>query len=376
VKRRLDTADLEAAIIGGLLLSAGGSGGSGIARNRAIGQMALSYSGVDLVDPASLDSDALVIVASGIGAPATSRPRTEPRHAVESARLLLRTTSQTVAAVMPAHVPGLNAWLQASVLGLALLDAATNGRGHPTVKMGGMGLASRPHLSITQAGVGGRRGEQSFSVVAKGDLISTSNIMRAAALENGGLLLATRGPMTVDDVRRFGAAGAISCQIDLGRSMLDAGTEGDRRIAAATSYLKGRILACGKVTANSVVNIGAFDTGWICIDGNDEIRLGVCNEYVCADRDTHRICTFPDLIATLDPSTGIGLEVSELKPGTDVTVIVAEKDNLPLGAGVMEASVYGEIERALGAELATYALKLGNQRSGEQRRTYHDQAPR
>ena len=60
------------------------------------------------------------------------------------ARLLIEKIGRPVAGVICGHVPGFNAWLVASALGLKYVDAASNGRGHPTVKMGGMGLASQP----------------------------------------------------------------------------------------------------------------------------------------------------------------------------------------------------------------------------------------
>ncbi|WP_426437023.1 DUF917 family protein [Bradyrhizobium genosp. P] len=349
MKRRLGRDDVEAAILGGLLLSAGGSGGSGIARNRAIGEMALAYSGVDLIHPNELAADELAIVASGIGAPASSKPRTEPRHAIESGRLLLREIDKPVTAVMPAHVPGLNAWLQASVLGLDLLDAATNGRGHPTVKLGSMGLAARPDISITQAAVGGRRGETALSVIATGDIGSTSEIMRSAAAANGGLILASRGPFRVDYIRQFGAVGALGFQIGLGRAIL----EGSVAAEAAARFVRGEILVIGRVAANSVAFDGAFDVGRIEIDSGGRVRLGVCNEFMCADRAGERVYTFPDLVATVDPKTGVGLEISELKVGTEVAVIAAKKDRLPLGAGVLDPAAYDEIEHAMKTDLKT-----------------------
>jgi DUF917 family protein len=314
--------------------------------------MALTLSGVDLVEADELGDQALVMVASGIGAPATSRPRTEPRHAVESARRLAREISGALAAVMPAHVPGLNAWLIASELGIALLDAATNGRGHPTARLGSMGLAQQHGSSIIQVGIGGRRGEPPLTVVARGNFSATSEIMRTAAAANGGLVLASRGPVTVSHVRRHGAVGALTSQIELGRVMLAAprGTVAD----AAARFLRGEVLTIGRVTSNSVAFNGAFDVGRILIDGGEPVDLGVCNEYMTVERAGKRRCTFPDLIATIDPATGLGLEVLELVPGREAAVIVAGREGLPLGAGVLETDAYDEIEQAMGADLCSY----------------------
>jgi DUF917 family protein len=329
--------------------------------------MALTLSGVDLVGADELDDEALVMVSSGIGAPATSRPRTEPRHAVESARRLVREIGGTVAAVMPAHVPGLNAWLVASELGIALLDAATNGRGHPTARLGSMGLARQHDSSIIQVGIGGRRGEPALSVVARGSFSATSEIMRTAAAANGGLVLASRGPVTIGHVRRHGAVGALAAQIELGRVMLAAprGTAAD----AAARFLRGEVLAIGRVTSNSVAFNGGFDVGQIHLDEAEPVSLGVCNEYMTAERAGKRLYTFPDLIATIDPATGLGLEVSELVPGREAALIVAGREGLPLGAGVLETDAYEEIEQAMGTDLRSYVLvNAANLERGEERK--------
>lgn len=356
IGRRLTRDDVEAAVLGGLLLSAGGSGGSGIARNRFIGEMALAYSGVSMVRAEELSAEDFAIVTSGIGAPASSTPRTEPRHAVESARLLIEDAKCRVAAVMPAHVPGMNAWLVASVLGLGLLDAATNGRGHPTPKLGAMGLASSPDVAITQAAVGGGQGKPPISLVAHGNLSATSEIMRTAAVSNGGLILASRGPFAVDWIRQRGAAGALSFQIDLGRTIVDASSASRPVLDAIADFLKGEILTVGRVKANNVFFNGAFDVGHIDVEGGSIVRLGVCNEYMYADGADGRTYTFPDLLATVAPNTGIALEVSELREGVDVAVVAARKETFPLGSGVLDPSAYDEIEKAMKVDLTSYAL--------------------
>src|ERR1700716_1683333 len=65
----LTTDDVEAGLVGGLLLSAGGSGRNAVAKNRGLGQMALDYGGVRLVGLDELDPDATIITATAVGAP-------------------------------------------------------------------------------------------------------------------------------------------------------------------------------------------------------------------------------------------------------------------------------------------------------------------
>ena len=229
--RMLTADDLEAGLVGGLFLSAGGSGRNAVDKNRGLGQH-----GARLWRRASgrldeLDPDAAVITATAVGAPGFANWAIKPRDAVNAARRLIERLDKPPVGVICGHVPGFNAWLVAAALGLDYVDAAANGRGHPTVKMGGMGLASRPDLSITQVASSGSKREKSMNSpsVAEGDIVRTSNVMRQAAMINGGLIYAARGPLTAGFIRENGAPGAITFQLDLGRAMLAA--DGADRIA-------------------------------------------------------------------------------------------------------------------------------------------------
>src|SRR6201987_5759685 len=221
--RRLTTEDVEAGLLGGLFLSAGGSGRNAVAKNRGLGQMALDYGGVRLVAVDELDPSATIITATAVGAPGFANWAIRPRDAINAARRLIDRLDTPPTGVICGHVPGFNASLVAAALGLDYVDAASNGRGHPTVKMGGMGLASRLDIAITQIGCSGSKAEKNeLAVVAEGDIVRTSNLMRQAAVINGGLIYAARGPLSAGFIRENGAPGAISFQLDLGRAMLAA----------------------------------------------------------------------------------------------------------------------------------------------------------
>src|SRR5580700_10183580 len=209
--RMLTAEDVEAGLVGGLFLSAGGSGRNAVEKNRGLGRMALDYGGARLVGLDELDRDATVITATAVGAPGFANWAIKPRDSINAARRLIEKLDKPPAGVICGHVPGFNAWLVAATLGLDYIDAASNGRGHPTVKMGGMGLASRPDISIIQvASSGGETAHGEFSVVAVGDIVRTSSVMRQAAVINGGLIYAARGPLTASFIAHNGAAGAIS----------------------------------------------------------------------------------------------------------------------------------------------------------------------
>jgi uncharacterized protein len=352
--RMLTKDDVEAGLVGGLFLSAGGSGRNAVAKNRGLGQMALDYGGVRLVTLDELDPDATIITATAVGAPGFANWAIFPRDAINAARRLIEKLNKAPVGVICGHVPGFNAWLVAAALGLDYVDAASNGRGHPTVKMGGMGLASRLDLSIVQVGCSGNKAEKNeLAVVAEGDIVRTSNLMRQAAVINGGLIYAARGPLSASFIKENGAAGAISFQLDLGRAMLAA--KGADRVRATVDFLGGEVLVDGEVTENTVAYTGGFDLGQMKVRGSGgEAVLGIYNEFMTADYGGKRVATFPDMIGTLDPDTGDVVSISESKPGSRVAVIVAHRSKFPVGKGALDPAVFPEVEMAMGVDMRSY----------------------
>jgi uncharacterized protein len=353
MSRNLTADDLDAALVGGLLLSAGGSGRRSAARARELGRMALESGDIRFSSLGELNSDDPIITATAIGAPGVADPAVMPRDSVEAARRLVAMLDKPPRGVICGHVPGFNAWLVAATLGLDYVDAASNGRGHPTVKMGGMGLASRPDISIIQvAASGGEAGHAPLNVVAEGDIVRTSNVMRQAAVVNGGLIYAARGPLTAGFIAENGAAGAITFQLELGRAMLRA--DAPARVEAAVEFLGGRLLS-GAVTSNTVAYSNGFDLGQMIVRGSSgEIALGIYNEYMTADIDGQRVATFPDMIGTLDPRTGDPVAISELPHGSEVAVIIAHRSKFPVGKGALDPAVFPEVEKAMGVDLRSY----------------------
>jgi DUF917 family protein len=350
----LTPADVEAAIVGGMLLSAGGSGKGRVAKDRLFGEAAFALGPVLLTPMDKVDPGTGILVATAVGAPGGGKHLANPDYSVRAARQLLAAAGAQAGGVIPGHVPGLYAWLLAAALGLPLIDAACNGRGHPTVKMGSLGLSSQPDVKLFQAGVG-----DNVSITVHGNAVATSALMRAAAVQNGGLMMACRGPLEASLVRSAGAMGAIGYQLGLGRAVIGAGPSGAAKIGAALQFTRGRMLASGLVVSNSVAYREGFDVGADTVrndaDGRD-VTLGVCNEFMMAQSGGERVATFPDLMAAMDPRSGEVLAISELPQGTPVAIFAVSKRDLPMGSGIYDPAVYPDVEQAIGAELARYAL--------------------
>lgn len=354
--RLLGRDDLEAAILGGLLLSSGGSGVASSARHRALGEEALALGEVRLLPMAAFADDDPLVVATAVGAPGTAGARTRPADSVAAARALAAASGKTLAGVMVAHVPGLYAWTIAAGLGISLADAGTNGRAHPTERMGGMGLPARPDAVLWQAAhAAGGDGVPPLSVLAYGHPNQTSHVLRAASVQNGGLINAVRGPFAASFVRANGAPGAISFALELGAAMLAA--RGASRIAAAAARLGGEVLIEGEVAQSTVRYEAGFDIGTVTVAaGPRRVTLGIYNEFMTADEAGTRLCTFPDFLGSLDPASGDPVAISALKPGAPVALVWARRDRIPLGAGVFDRTVYAEVEAAMGLSLTPYVF--------------------
>jgi DUF917 family protein len=349
----LDREILEAAIVGGLLLSAGGSGKTRGMRNRKTGEQALDFGPIVMKTVDEFDDDDQVFVATGVGAPGFSKAVVTLRDSVEAARMLMDATGGSPDCIMPGHVPGLNCWMQAAVFGVPVLDAATNGRGHPTVKMGGMGLTRTPSHFVTQAGCGGAPDDR-VEIVVTGSLTKTSTIMRAASVQNGGSLAASRGPFSIALVREGGAPGAMSLAVRIGQAMVGA-AEGRARAEAAAAALGGEIVAQGPVVSNDCRYDAGFDIGTVVVDDRrGRLTLHVYNEFMAADRDGERLLTFPDMMGSLDQATGDVIAISEMTPGRGVTIVGASRRRYPVGASALDPGVFPEVEEKLGVPLARY----------------------
>ena len=196
--RELTFDDARAACMGGLVF---GAGGGGLERGLEAARTVFQVGTPVLVGLDELEGDDQVMIMTGVGAPGTQQQLVWPRDGLRALELACEAWEGHGALVgtMTAH-PGAfmaGTWL-ANALDphLAVIDCNANGRGHPTVAMGGMGLAGRTDINVVQAAVGGvedHRGH--IEIVARGPVGVVSDILHHASAATGGVLLASRGPV-------------------------------------------------------------------------------------------------------------------------------------------------------------------------------------
>lgn len=346
---------IESAAIGGAIL--GGGGGGSLEEGIEFGQLAADYGGARIVPLAALDADDVVLTVSGVGAPAAEDRHVLPKDYVRAVELLvdeLANRGRPVGALMTNEMGGfatVNGLLQSAVTGIPVVDAACNGRAHPTGPMGSIGLPNDgPYL---QAAAGGDPDTDShLELVIEASLDTAAGMIRSAAEAAGGLVAVARNPVTAEYAREHAAVEVFDQAVEIGRAVTDAPDDGDvpERVAAA---LDGRVAVSGQVKSVDIETTGGFDVGTAEIDDAD---LTFWNEYMTLDVDDQRVATFPDLITSIDADSGMPVSTADLQPGQSVSVVVAPASVLSLGAGMSDPALFEPVEEAIERDVLSYAF--------------------
>lgn len=361
MKRILTAQDVEAAVLGGSVYAAGGGGWAD--HGRMLGTAAVNAGLPELVSVDELPDDAWVATAAAIGAPAgTTNWQMVGSDYVKAVQLLQDELGAPLAGLMigqNGRSSTLNAWLPSAVLGTKVLDAVGDVRAHPTGDMGCMGLAGSDEPTI-QTAVGGHRASSSYlEVVVRGATRKASPVLRTASDMSGGFIASCRNPVRAGFVKAHAALGGISMALALGHAILKAQPQGGNAIVEAICReTRGSIIGSGRVVAKSVqYTREAFDVGTIVIgEGSGRRVLHVMNEYMAVD-DAHgvRLSTYPDVITTLKRD-GEPASVGHIHEGDELLILCVPRAAIPLSSGVRDASVYPVVERALGIDVARYAM--------------------
>lgn len=345
---------LKYAVVGGMIL--GGGGGGPKENGFLAGQLAVSYSGPELVDIEEIADDTLIVTASAVGAPAAPDKFVTPKDYVRTIEILEQNTGLKVGGIITNENGGMatvNGWIQASVLGIPLIDAPCNGRAHPTGTMGSMGLNNLPDYVSFQAAVGGNP-EKGHYVEAffLGSIENTAKMVRQASVVAGGLVAVARNPINAAYVKKNGAIHGVTHAIETGRALYK-GLERSPMdaILSAVEFLKGSVVVEGTVEELELVTTGGFDVGKVRVK---DYEFTFWNEYMTLEKGSERLATFPDLIMTMDKATGLPVTSAEIKLAQEIVVIVTHRDHLKLGSGMRDRKLMAEVEPIIGKEILSY----------------------
>ena len=353
--------DVEAAVKGGSVYAAGGGGWAD--HGRMLGYAAVSVGKPELVSIDELNDNDWIATAAAIGAPASTTPwEMQGIDYVKAVQLLEKELGEKLSGLIigqNGRSSTLNAWLPSAIMGTKVVDAVGDIRAHPTGDMGSIGMAGSPEPMI-QTAVGGNRAENRYiELVVKGATAKVSPILRAASDQSGGFIASCRNPLRASYVRTHAALGGISMALALGEAIIEAEKKGGSAVIdAICKTTGGHIIAEGTITAKNVVYTNeAFDIGTLIVgSGAKAVTMHVMNEYMAVeDADGQRVATFPSVITTLSPE-GEPLSVGQLREGMKVAILHVPMDIIPLSASVLDPTVYPIVEKAMGIEIARYAL--------------------
>ncbi len=154
-------------------------------------------------------------------------------------------------------------------------------------------------------------------------------IARYCSVVSGGHVAVVDSSLTMDDARKCVVKGTISKCIELGKIRREAVSQRQNPVAKiAESLDNGRVIFEGEVSNYSWKDERGFLFGEAHVKGTGSfsgmtLRSWIMNEHImCWINDKPRVMP-PDLIAFLEPDTGLGITNDKLKEGMRVKVIGA-----------------------------------------------------
>ena len=352
--RELTSEDAVAAVRGGGVLACGGGGWKH--HGELMGSVATSINRPVLASVDELPADTWVATVTAIGAPAAKNWEIRPVDYVHALQELIRRTDVPVSAVMTAqngYSTSLNGWIQSSMLGVTVLDAAGDVRAHPTGKLGSLGLEERAGYTATQVVSGGNRELHGhFLSINQGRVNTCDDVLRDISVRTGGFIAAARNPVELEWVRNNAALGSISLAIDLGHDMIAAGA-GDDVVSAVAERLGGTVLDRGELRIErSLETFGGWDRGAFRV--GDHV-VPYLNEYMTVENDGGRVATYPDTIVLIDTATGEGVAVKDVGDGgRDTALIVVPAGKLPVSSSAIDHTGLAECEQIMDMPFLEY----------------------
>jgi uncharacterized protein len=359
--RILTSRDVEFAVKGGSVFACGGGGWAD--HGRELGTLAVTVGRPELVDIADVPDDAWIATSAAIGAPGglTDWQMLGVDY-VRAVELLQEALGEPIYGLIIGQngmSSTLNGWLPSALLGTKVIDAVGDVRAHPTGDMGSLGMANSPEPTIQSAAGGNRAKNAYLELVARGATANVSPVLRRAADLAGGFIASARNPMRASFVREKAAVGGITLALRLGEAIAEAEPAGgDAVIRAICDTCEGEVLVRGTVSTKTLVYTSeAFDIGTITVaDGDRRFVIHVMNEYMAVDAGGKRVATYPDIITTLD-ANGHPVSAGNVREGDVLSIFRVAKARIPLSASVFDPSVYPVVEKALGIDIASYALE-------------------
>jgi DUF917 family protein len=327
---RVTEDDLEALSIGAAILGAGGGGDPLIGKLMA--QEAIrQYGPVELIHVDDLDDSAVVFPVAMMGAPTVILEKIPSgEEGYLAVKRMERHLNCSVEALCPVECGGMNSMIPfvvAARMGLPVIDGDGMGRAFPELQMETFHVYG---VSGTPACIADEWGNVVlFETV---DNYRLESFARACTVKMGGYSHLVDYPMSGQQMKQSAVRGTISMGIALGRAVQKAQASHDDPVAAVleatagTIYGHGIVLFRGKVVDISRRTRDGFAFGKAVLRGVEEdtgrqMVIDFQNENLVAVCDDQVVATVPDIIALLDPETGLPITNERVRYGQRAVVV-------------------------------------------------------
>ena len=315
-----------------------GGGGGGLPEGgQAVLERVLQIGRVVFQPVSDLQDDDVIVTASLVGSPASKTSCVKENH-YRQVYDWFRTGYQKPIRAVVTNEPGghsvTNGWMLSALTGLPMLDAACNGRAHPTGVMGAMGLNALTDYRSLQTAAGGDS-QREIGLTVTGTVDGTSQMVRQAAVQAGGYVTVLRNPVTAGYFRENASVGVVSQARLIGQRWQESMGELSTLLQMLKDLLDCALLGEGRIQTMDLQMSGGFDVGAFTLEtAGTPLEVTFMNEYMTAQREGVRLATFPDLIAVIDKQTRLPVCSAQLKTGMDVAVVSVPRRNLILGRGM------------------------------------------
>ena len=320
--------DVDDLCTGAAFLGAGGGGDPYIGGLMVKGELSAGRR-IEILDPARLDDDLLVIPTAMMGAPTVLLEKIPSgEEPILALRAVEKALGRKADATMPTEVGGINSTIPLFVgarLGLPVIDADGQGRAFPELQMETFAING---VAGTPMGIADEKGDH--ATIMTDDHLRMEKIARGITIRFGGTAYFANYPMSGAEVRRASVKHTLSLAIEIGRTIRRSRArkqdpfEALSSFMAGTSYSVARRIFEGKIIDVDRQTSQGFTLGSAKIAGDGDARICTIdfqNENLIARTDGETLAIVPDIISVLDAETAIPITNETLRYGQRVAVM-------------------------------------------------------
>ncbi|MCP0887099.1 DUF917 domain-containing protein [Ligilactobacillus sp. WILCCON 0076] len=324
--RKLSVNSIKNIAIGAALLGAGGGGNPYIGELMAV-SATRKYGEVTLLNVDEVESEALVVPASMMGAPSVQLEKfPNGQEFYKAFDLLEKRLNKKIAATFPIEAGGVNSMIPimvAAKTGLPLVDVDSMGRALPELQMSTFtlyGHTATPMAIVDEKGNG--------ALLETIDNVWTEKIARSIAVDMGATATVASYPLTGKDLLESGVKGVITLCEKIGEIITNVNSYSTvaQALVALLDLTNGFCFMEAKIVDIKHTTKDGFNFGKVELEGlgnsrnkNGEVEFQ--NENIIFKLNGEVAITAPDIITFLDIESLNPITNEELKYGKRIYVL-------------------------------------------------------